>query len=105
MQGRFLDKICQDRPELAKIIQHHVLEHYQVELEHLPSWEDDPKAASAYDAKLSRDYMKFGVEDPFYTRGHEPHRSTPKEGGDNHELVSQLVYIPASTKDEAASRA
>lgn len=105
MQGRFLDKICQDRPELAKIIQHHVLEHYQVELEHLPSWEDDPKAASAYDTKLSRDYMKFGVEDPFYTRGHEPHRSTPKEGGDNHELVSQLVYIPASTKDEAASRA
>jgi hypothetical protein len=94
MQGRFLDKICQDRPELTHIMERHVLDQYQVELEDLPSWEDDLKATAAYETKLSRDYMKFGVEDPFYSRGNESNGSTPKantEGGDNHELVSQSV--------------
>ncbi|KAF8733215.1 hypothetical protein AX14_004073 [Amanita brunnescens Koide BX004] len=106
-KGRFLDKICQDRPELTHIMERHVLDQYQVELEDLPSWEDDLKATAAYETKLSRDYMKFGVEDPFYSRGNESNGSTPKantEGGDNHELgmITQESLTTMIRHDEAA---
>ena len=83
---------------MTQIIERHVLDHYQIQPEDLPSWEDDPKVTAAYETNLSRDYMKFGVEDPFYSRGSTPKATT--EGGDNHELVSQSMEIQACPEFE-----
>ncbi|KAF8631081.1 hypothetical protein AX15_002682 [Amanita polypyramis BW_CC] len=87
-KGRFLDRICQDNSEVTKVLERYVLDHYQVEPDNLPSWEDDLKVASTYESKLSRDYMKFGVEDPFYSRCH----GRPSNSG-------LLASTKASTED------
>ncbi|KAM6494345.1 hypothetical protein JOM56_010706 [Amanita muscaria] len=103
-KGRFLDKICQDHSdsELMHIIERHVLDHYQVEFDSLPCWEDDAEAASAYEAQLARDYMKFGVEDLFYTRNH-PSDSMAK-GEDRFDLgiITQESLSTMIRHDEAA---
>jgi hypothetical protein len=85
-----LDKICQDYPELMCIVERHVLDHFQVEIDSLPCWEINLEA-SAYESELARDYMKFGVEDPFYTRSSlktSISQPTQKREEDKHDLVS-----------------
>lgn len=38
-----------------------IVEKYQLQLEDLPSWEEDEVACQRYEAKLSRDFMRFGI--------------------------------------------
>ncbi|KAK2465335.1 hypothetical protein APHAL10511_002689 [Amanita phalloides] len=106
-KGKFLDKVCQDRTELTCVLERYVLDHYQIVLDDLPSWENDPKAAASYEAKLSLDYVKFGVEDPYYSRSHDANTAMPKasvEGGDNYELgmITQESLTTMIRHDEAA---
>ncbi|KAF8158160.1 hypothetical protein B0H34DRAFT_443560 [Crassisporium funariophilum] len=59
-KGKFMKKLYDGFPVLKNMISRLVLQKYQISVQDVPSWEDGPDA-SAYVAKLCRDFLRYGV--------------------------------------------
>ncbi|CAA7261575.1 unnamed protein product [Cyclocybe aegerita] len=60
-KGKLLKKLYHAHPAVKDVISDVVLQKHQINVEDLPSWEEDHEGCYAYAAKLSKDFMRFGV--------------------------------------------
>ncbi|KAJ3507525.1 hypothetical protein NLJ89_g6256 [Agrocybe chaxingu] len=71
-KGKLLKKLYQAHPAVKNVITDVVLQKHQINMEDLPSWEEDPEGCYAYTAKLSKDFMRFGVGEVHTTESLSP---------------------------------
>ncbi|TFK24971.1 hypothetical protein FA15DRAFT_669031 [Coprinopsis marcescibilis] len=58
-KGKLLSRLFEGFPPIQEIVITEVLEHYQIRLEDVPTWEED--ASKGYGAKLGRDFARNGL--------------------------------------------
>ncbi|PFH54082.1 hypothetical protein AMATHDRAFT_53891 [Amanita thiersii Skay4041] len=98
-KGKFLDKILHEYPAVMNVVESAILDRYWIKVEDLPSWDENPEAASSFTAKLSHDYMKYGIEDPFSKLSHDVLGTT---SGKNHAHDNKQGSIMQGTSSVVA---
>ncbi|RDB17847.1 hypothetical protein Hypma_000771 [Hypsizygus marmoreus] len=99
-KGKLLKKLCDGYISVRNVIATTILKKYQLALEDLPT-RGNEDACRVFEAKLCRDFMKFGLFEPKGKESEVPRPSAAEDEGDG--LVEVNNEVVAMERDDDAS--